>query len=315
MIAPVGRRHNAKFGSAGSEAQLTDPAQPTRARNLERATVALIYGPAAVSADYAASLVRGIEAGLRQLGASVSTLNIGLYRREIERIEHERARSGGNYPDDSCMLRDCIAFLNAAPHGKWDYCFGLFHDSYLSDGLMQALRTRCRTVINYPLNLLDQPFLFERALEFCDLTFCSEEEAWDALRVRLKDKVRYVPMAADPDIHRPLMTTPHPPRLLFVGSFYADRLQLLDRCDRELPTSAYGSGLGLNDVVRSIGRELIRYHRWTSPTTALRLLRRSVTRDRHLILSDEEYVRASLGARGVHRLLRSASRTDARAAA
>ena len=102
-------------------------------------------------------------------------------------------------------------------------------------------------------------------------------------------KVRYVPMAADPWIFRPT-GAPTSPRLLFVGSAYADRAWLLDRCAEVLPVSMHGQGHDLRGVARGLGRELLRRGRVTPPLQAARMLRRAAART-PLHVSDEEYVR------------------------
>jgi glycosyltransferase involved in cell wall biosynthesis len=247
--------------------------------------VALLYSPGSLAIDCASGLLRGIERGLFELGAQVFTLNLALYKRHIR---------GGDipYPPDSPVVTSIVDFLNE--HGtaqKLDLCFGLFHDVYLSDAVMEALRRRCNKVINYPLNLLDQPHRFARALQFCDETFCSEEEALAPARKAAGSdaKVRYVPMAADPFLFRRLGDAPTP-KLLFVGSFYADREWLLDQCAQELPVSAYGYGHDVKGVVKTLGRELVRRHRFTPPLQAARMVARAALRDgRHV--ADEEFVR------------------------
>jgi hypothetical protein len=250
---------------------------------LQRARVALLYGPGHLGMDFAAGLLRGIERGLLELGARVRTLNLAFYKRVIR---------GGDepYPDDSPLTTGMADFLEECwPAGRVDLCFGLFHDVYLTDRLREVLRRRCATVVNYPLNLLDQPHRFQRSLAFCDQTFCSEEEALDPLGAAFPGKLRYVPMAADPWIFRRL-AAPVRPRLLFVGSLYADRLWLLDRCARELPVSIYGSGHDPVSVLRGLGREFLRNRRPTGPVQVARMVGRSLLRD-HRLVSDEELVR------------------------
>jgi hypothetical protein len=255
------------------------------ARDLAGARVVLLYGPGNVAIDCAGGLWRGIERGLLDLGAEVATLNLSYFKAAIR---------GGDapYPDDSPLVRGMIDFLHAQwPGQKIDLCFGLFHDVYLTAGLQAALRERCAKVVNYPLNLLDQPHRFVESLRFCDETFCSEEDALAPARaVAGSDaKVRYVPMAADPWIFRPTGEAPSP-RLLFVGSAYADRAWLLDRCAEVLPVSMYGQGHDLRGIARGLGRELLRRGRLTPPVQAARMLRRAAART-PLHVSDEEYVR------------------------
>ena len=254
-------------------------------RNLTGARIALLYGPGNVTIDCAGGLWRGIERGLLELGAEVATLNLSYFKRAIR---------GGDepYPDDSPLVRGMIDFLDAQwPGKKIDLCFGLFHDVYLTAGLQETLRRRCARVLNYPLNLLDQPHRFSESLRFCDETLCAEEDALAPARAVAgrEDKVRYMPLAADPWIFR-RMGDSTGPRMLFVGSAYADRAWLLDRCAEVLPVSVYGTGHDVRGVARGLVRELVRRGRSTPPRQALRMLGRAATRET-LHVSDEEYVR------------------------
>jgi spore maturation protein CgeB len=166
----------------------------------------------------------------------------------------------------------------------------MFHDLYLPPELQDSLRRTCRRVVNYPLNLLDQAHRFEKTAEFCDETFCAEEEALAPLRARFgASKIRYVPLADDPYIHRPV-GSPDSPRVLFVGSVYADRLTLLDHCDRELPVSIYGANYNLPGVLRNFASEYLRARKRPEILSALRTIRRVVSRDQRIV-GDEEFVR------------------------
>jgi spore maturation protein CgeB len=188
-------------------------------------------------------------------------------------------------------------FLQSSwPGEEIDLCFGLFHDIFLTAQLMDVLRRRCRRIVNYPLNLLDQPHRFERTLQFCDDTFCAEEEALVELRSQTTNRVVYVPMAADPFIFRPV-DVPQSPQLLFVGSVYADRPWFLDRCATAIPTSVYGSNYRVKDLARAMVREAFRHRHFTPPRQAFRMLVRSALRDRRIV-SDEEFVRL-VGEHGV----------------
>jgi glycosyltransferase involved in cell wall biosynthesis len=253
-------------------------------RDLRGAKVVLIYGPGHLGIDCAGGLWRGLERGLLDLGAEVRTLNLALFKRVIP-------GPNGQYRSDNPMIRGIVEFLKESwPVSRVDVCLGLFHDAYLSEAMRETLRHRCHKIINYPLNLLDQPTLFTQALEFCDETFCSEEAALSSLRTKFGEKkVRYVPMACDPWNFRPI-GYPAIPRLLFVGSFYSDREWLLDQCSRAMPVSAFGHGHDPLGVVRGIGRELVRHGRLTGPAQTGRMLWRAVTRDRRHV-SDEEFVR------------------------
>ena len=249
---------------------------------LAKARVALLYGPGNMAADYAAALPRGLERGLLELGADVATLNLSFFKRHIRDGRHRHG-------EESPYVQGIKAFVeeNAGPSG-FDYCLGLFYDQYLTPGLMEVLRRRCRTIINYPLNLVDQPSYFEAATRFCDVTFCSEEEPMEGLEKQFPGKLRYVPMAADPYIFRPLAAPPEP-RLLFVGSIYADRLWLLEAAARHLPVSIFGWNYTLPGVLRNVGGE-VRRGRRVSPLTGAKMLARVLGRSK-VLLSDEEFVR------------------------
>jgi hypothetical protein len=250
---------------------------------LRGARVALIYNPGSLHADYAAGLVRGVERAFFEIGAEVATLNIALFLRSLH---------GGTepYEESSPLVRGMVDFLNETwSSHTFDYCFGFFYDAWLTDRLMLTLRKRCTHVINYPLNLLDQPHLFKKSLAFCDETYCSEEAALDDLRREHGNRIRYVPMAADPYIYRPI-DSPAEPRLLFVGTIYADRHKLLDRCAQVIDVSAYGAGHGAKGIARALVRDVVRERVFPSPRSATRMLLRAAT-SRSRIISDEEYVR------------------------
>ena len=253
-------------------------------RPLAHARVALLYGPGNMAADYASALVRGIERGLLELGADVATLNLAFFKRHM--------RSGSLiFDDESPYVRGIKRFLNDTAGARgFDYCLGMFYDQYLTVGLQECLRQHCRVVINYPLNLLDQPTFFEKALQFCDITFCSEEGALASLRARHGDRrVRYVPMAADPFIHRPI-ARPERPRLLFVGSLYADRPLLLERCADIIDLSIYGPRYDAVKVLGTFAREFAHRRRLNGIGYAARALARAARRDSRIV-SDEEFVR------------------------
>jgi hypothetical protein len=251
---------------------------------LDKARVALLYSPGHLGVDFAGALFRGIERGLMELGATVASLN-GVFGKEFVHP------GDTEYDGNSALVQMFIEFFTKeARRGKFDLCLGLFHDQYLPAELQDCLRRTCRRIINYPLNLLDQAQRFERATEFCDETFCAEEEALAPLRARFgTNKIRYVPLASDPYIHRPI-GSPASPRLLFVGSIYADRLSLLDLCAREMPTSIFGPNYNLTSVLRNLASEHIRGHRPLHPLSVLRMLGRVALRDRRIV-GDEEYVR------------------------
>ena len=150
------------------------------------------YSPGNHSVELRRRAIARIEARTpSKMGAEVRTLNLSLYGR------HTSVRTARPYPSDSPLTQGIVSFLE----DNWpdsridDLCFGLFHDAYLSERLMDTLRRRCKRVLNYPLNLL-RPSLhrFTRALEFCDDTFCAEEAALTELTERWGAKIRYVPL-------------------------------------------------------------------------------------------------------------------------
>ena len=256
---------------------------------LRGARVALIYGPGNLAADYASALLRGIERGLLDLGARVATLNTALYREAIVRVGSRGPDA--RHDDDSPLVRGVVDFLEQTwADAPFDYCIGVFHDIYLTDRLVEVIQRRVRWSINYPLNLLDQPHRFHRAAAVCSETFCAEEAALEALRASSGRPVTYVPMAADPWIHRPIGAPPAVPRLLFVGSLYADRHLLLERCASEMGISIYGPGYDGRSVARGFARELLRNGTFVSPELMGRAVLRAYRRDERLV-SDEEFVR------------------------
>ncbi len=270
----------------------------SKAQPLSRARIALLYSPGHLQVDYAAGLLRGIERALLELGGRVSTLNLALLR------EHIRS-DGGDYADDSPFVNGILDFLETERGADgFDLCFALIHDSYLTTRIQETLRRCCRRIINYPLNLLDQPHRFDRTIAFCDQTFCAEEEALAPLRARHGDvKLCYVPMAADPFVHRSI-GSPSNPRLLFVGSLYSNRRWLLERCAQAIPTSVYGHNFTVPATVRDLARGWAR-GQVTHPFTGMRMVVRAAMRDRSIV-SDEEFVRlaarhgVSVGFSSVH---------------
>lgn len=257
---------------------------------LRGARIALIYSPGHLAVDYAGSLLRGIERAFFELGARVATLNTALFRRSIEEFAAHH-RPDEPYPEDAPLTQGIIAFLNDTwCDAPFDICFGLLHDIFLSDQLKETLRRRAKLVINYPLNLLDQAHRFDRCLRFCDLTFCSEEEAVAPLQHEYGPaRVRYVPMAADPFIHRPI-GVPFAPKLLFVGSIYADRQVLLERCAEQIDVSIFGPGYGPFNIAKGFAREALRTRSFRELTYAPGAIRRAL-RAASIVVSDEEYVR------------------------
>jgi hypothetical protein len=184
------------------------------------------------------------------------------------------------YPLDSPQVRALVDFF--AEGGPFDLTLGCFYDVCLAAPVEEALQKRGGHLINYPLNLLDQPRHFARCVQLFDETFCAEEDAVAALGA----KGRYVPMASDPWIFRPLGRSPAEPRLLFVGSAYGPRHEALARCGQVIDTTALGSGFGLQGTVRALGRAVVRERRLPS----LLPLREALLRDRRPV-GDEAFVR------------------------
>ena len=267
---------------------------------LTKARVALVYGPGNLAVDYCAALLRGIERGLLENGAEVDTCNLAL----LIGVERGVRTSQGR---ESTIAAGVITFLNqsAAPY---DICLALLHDAYLTANLQEALRKKCHRVVNYPLNLLDQPHLFARATEFCDETFCAEEPALADLRHRYgARKIRYVPLASDPHVYW-RVATPESPRALFVGTIYADRHALLTACAEVIPVSVFGSNFTVPAMLRATAKELIKHRNIARAGDAALLMFRAATRDKRMV-SDEEFVRlagehgVSLGLSTVHQEL------------
>ncbi len=257
-------------------------------RTLNRANVALIYGPGNINVEYASSLVRGLERALFELGATVYTFNTALYKNCIVRFYNSGPRVGVDcFPENSELVKGIISFLHTGPSSGFDLVLGYFYDSYLLSNVMEALRRHARLLVNYPLNLLDQENHFSRALEFFDETWCSEEGALDRLRTKYGQRVRYVPMASDPFIFRPV-GVPERPALLFVGSSYGRRMELLAICARQMPITVAGTGHNLAGALRAIARRLIRDRTLIPPMQIARMLSDSVRNRRPI--GDEEFV-------------------------
>lgn len=228
------------------------------ARPLLGKRVAFIYGPGNVSVDYASALVRGPERALLELGATVHTFNYALVNDSIQAFQETRPDPRKDlYADDSPLVRGIAGMLEAG--GPFDLTLGLFYDVCLADRLVEALRTKGGRLINYPLNLLDQPAHFTRCLELFDETWCAEEEALPELGSR----GRYVPMASDPWIFQPV-GEPHQPRLLFVGSAYGARREMLAKCASILETTVAGARFGVKGALRGVARSLLRERRLPS---------------------------------------------------
>ncbi len=251
------------------------------ARPLLGKRVAFVFGPGNIGVDYAAALVRGPERALLELGADVRTFNLALLKDAIVQFEATRPDPARDrYPETSSLVRELAAFFRQ--EGPFDLTLGFFYDVCLAAPVEEALRTHGGHLVNYPLNLLDQPGHFARAVELFDETFCAEEDALPALGA----KGRYVPMASDPWIFRPLGPAPREPRLLFVGSAYGPRHEALARCAQVIDTTALGSRFGLQGTMRALGRAVVRERRLPS----LLPLREALLRDRRPI-GDEAFVR------------------------
>lgn len=228
------------------------------ARPLLGKRIAFLFGPGNIAVDYASSLVRGPERALLELGASVHTLNYALLKDDILGFQETRPDPRRDrYPDNSPFVRAGSALLEEG--GPFDLTIGLFYDSCLADRLVEALRKHGGRLINYPLNLLDQPAHFTRCLELFDETWCAEEEALPSLG----SKGRYVPMASDPWIFRPV-GVPREPRLLFVGSAYGARREMLARCSEVLETTVAGARFDAVSALRGLARTMVRERRLPS---------------------------------------------------
>jgi hypothetical protein len=260
-------------------------------RPLDRARVALIFSPGNLGVDYSAALVRGPERALLELGALVDTMTTAHHREDIEAFYARKPVLGRDVFEKGSSLHDgLLSFLAEAPPGGYDLLVGYFYDVMLAPDVREALRRSARRLINYPLNLLDQTEHFRQALDFFDETWCAEEGVLDELRAMpgLSQKIRYVPMASDPFLFRPL-AVPSEPRILFAGSSYGRRGELLARFGHELPLTVTGSGQGVRGTLRAIGRELIKEHRWVSPREATERLSRSARAG--FPIGDEAYAR------------------------
>ncbi len=252
------------------------PFRPGR-RPLEGARVALIFSPGNIGIDYSAALVRGPERALLELGAVVDTMTTAHHREDIEAFYQRKPVLGREVFEAGSTLHDgLLAFLSEAPPGGYDFVLGYFYDVMLAPAVCEALRRSARRLINYPLNLLDQTEHFRRCLEFFDETWCAEEGVIDELRATsgLADKTRYVPMASDPFLFRSL-GQPTAPRVLFAGSSYGRRGELLARFGREVPVTISGAGHGPLGTAKTIAREVIKDRRWVSPREVADRLRRS----------------------------------------
>ena len=232
---------------------IRDPLRPLAGKR-----VAFVFGPGNVAVDYAAALVRGPERALLELGASVDTFNYAHVRDEILRFERSRPDPARDrYPESSPLVREVAGFL--ARGGPYDLTLGFFYDFCLAAPVEEALRKHGGRLFNYPLNLLDQPRHFARCIDLFDETFCAEEDALPLLGA----KGRYVPMASDPFIFRPVGEAVRP-RLLFVGSAYGARRELLARCAKSIETTVAGSGFGLSGALRTVARRVVRERRLPS---------------------------------------------------
>jgi hypothetical protein len=257
------------------------------ARPLLGKRVAFFYGPGSLNVDYAAGLVRGIERALLELGASVETLSSAFFKEELQGFYAARPKVGvERFADDSPFVTQLCAWLEEGP--AFDLTVGYFYDTYLTDRVQQTLRRRGGRLINYPLNLLDQELHFERCLGFFDETWCAEEGALEVLRARHPGRIRYVPLASDPHVFRAL-SPPRQPGLLFVGSAYGERLELLARCGDVLPLQVAGGGFGLGGALRTLARRLVRDRQPLGPLASARVVLDSLQERKPV--GDEAFVR------------------------
>lgn len=242
-------------------------------RPLEGARVALLFSPGNVAIDYSAALVRGPERALMELGATVDTMTTAHHAEEILGFYARGADPlRDTFPEDGAFVGGMLELLESAPAGGWDLLLGYFYDTMLTPRVCEALRKHARRTVNYPLNLLDQTEHFRRALDLFDETWCSEEAVLAELRARpgLADRIRYVPMASDPFLFRALgslggLGAPPSPRVLFAGSAYGRRGELLARFAREIPVTVSGSRQDPVSTVRALAREVLKERRRISP--------------------------------------------------
>ncbi len=253
--------------------------------------MALIYGPGNMGVDWAAGLVRGIERGLWELGASVATFTTAHHKEEIGAHYAEPGGAHRKFGSDSGLVRDLLQFLkeNRPPGGKFDCLLGYFYDTYLLPEVKDALIASSTRLVNYPLNLLDQENHFAECLSFFPETWCSEEAALPSLERAHPGKIRYVPMASDPFVFRPVAEPEHA-RLLFVGSAYGSRGELLARCGEILELTVAGRGHGLLASARGLARQLLRERHAPPVGRVVRMLMDSLARERQPI-GDEAFVR------------------------
>jgi spore maturation protein CgeB len=132
---------------------------------------------------------------------------------------------------------------------QYDVIIGYFYDSILTENTKKALKKYGKRLINYPLNLQDQPFLFSECLNFFDETWCAEETVVNLLVKENGRKIRYVPMASDPSLYRPLFSLTSL-RAVFVGSAYGSRLLLLSDAASILPVVAGGIGYSKKSALK-----------------------------------------------------------------
>ncbi|MFN9811664.1 MAG: glycosyltransferase [Deltaproteobacteria bacterium] len=261
--------------------------RPSR-RVLDGAHVALVFSPGNVSIDYAASLVRGPERALLELGARVDTFTTAHYARDLTHFYAGKPKLGvDQLSDDSSLLRGIYALLDDAPPGGFDLLVGYLYDVMLTPRMCERLRASARRLVNFPWNLLDQEDHFRAALDVFDETWCAEEGALESLQSRHGAKIRYVPMASDPFLFKRL-GVPREPRVLFTGSAYGRRGELLSRFAREIDLTVTGRGHDLSSTVRAIARETVRDRRVVSPREAIARLRASV--EERAPIGDEAYV-------------------------
>jgi len=261
-------------------------------RPLSGANVALVYGPGSLAVEWAAGLPRGIERALLELGANVHTFTTAHFKNHIQAFYRTRPDpTTDRFPSDSPFIRDLLAFLRGGPSDGFDVVLGYLYDTVLLDEVVDVLQSRGRRLINYPLNLLDQPHHFGRALRVFGETWCAEEGALSNLRAQIGDRVHYVPMASDPFIFRPVGVAEEP-ALLFVGSAYGHRIEWLGRLSSRLPMTVSGMGFDPRGVAQSVARTLVRERRVLGPATVWRMTQMGLRAIRRPI-SDEEFVRLS----------------------
>ena len=219
--------------------------------------VALIFSHGNLTVNHNAGLIRGVGNGLLELGAAVNIFSTAYFIDEIKsRYRKTKYAEEVVFAEESELVSSIINFLEEFDV-KYDLIIGYFYDSQLTQKTKKTLRKYGKKLINYPLNLQDQPFLFKEALNFFDETWCAEEFVIESLAGQYGNKIRYVPMASDPSLYRPLVA-PKLPNLFFVGSAYGSRLSLLALASKAVPVVAGGVGFEKISIIKQGLKHILR---------------------------------------------------------